>query len=178
MPKAKTTVSKTSIPSDKIFNQVVEIIEFMGKNKLAEIELETSDIKLKLKKHSAVVAAHAPVVSAIQPAPIPFPSSTIPNVGAASVSKEKEEEQKEEADNEFHKIVSPMAGTFYRAPSPTSAPFVKEGDNVTVGQTVCIVEAMKMMNEIKADKAGKIVKILKENGQPVDKGAELFFIGE
>jgi acetyl-CoA carboxylase biotin carboxyl carrier protein len=75
-----------------------------------------------------------------------------------------------------HKILSPMAGTFYRAPSPTSPPYVEEGQKVTAGQPVCIVEAMKLMNEIKADKTGKIVKILVENAKPVEKGSELFII--
>jgi acetyl-CoA carboxylase biotin carboxyl carrier protein len=76
----------------------------------------------------------------------------------------------------FHKILSPMAGTFYRAPSPTSPPYVNEGETVVAGKPVCIVEAMKLMNEIKADRAGKVVKVLIENAQPVDKGTPLFLI--
>ncbi|HQG28947.1 MAG TPA: acetyl-CoA carboxylase biotin carboxyl carrier protein, partial [Candidatus Ozemobacteraceae bacterium] len=80
------------------------------------------------------------------------------------------------AEAEWHKIVSPMAGTFYRAPAPTAPQFVKVGDVVKIGQPVCIVEAMKLMNEIKADKAGKVVNILIENGKPVEKGTPLFHI--
>jgi acetyl-CoA carboxylase biotin carboxyl carrier protein len=84
--------------------------------------------------------------------------------------------EKTAVETSFHQIVSPMAGTFYRSPSPTSDPYCKDGAEIAEGQTVCIVEAMKMMNEIKADKSGKIVKILVENGKPVEKGTVLLHV--
>jgi acetyl-CoA carboxylase biotin carboxyl carrier protein len=170
MPKSKIT-NKSQDP-DKIVDKVIEIIQFMGDNRLAEIELESDELKLSLKKHATCVQAATPAaapaqVQAVAPMVVP----------AMAPAKTKAEIQADE-HADLHKISSPMAGTFYRAPSPTSSPFVTEGDTVTAGQTVCIVEAMKMMNEIKADKSGKIVKILMENGQPVEKGADLFCIGE
>lgn len=170
MAKAKTAQNPES--ENGVINQVVEIIRFMGENKLAEIDLETSEMKLSLKKHSNTVIQHVqtPVVH-MQAAPVAVNESRPrPKEVSAPAAKPVE------AETSAHKLLSPMTGTFYRAPSPTSEPFVKEGDSVTAGQTVCIVEAMKMMNEIKADKAGKIVKILVENGKPVEKGSVLVHI--
>lgn len=172
MPKAKMSSEKGSDINSTV-NKVVEIIQFMGDNHLSELELETPELKMKLKKHSetTLVTHDVPSLPTMQFA-APQTIKQAPPAAKPAVS-----EAKEEANN-FHKIISPMAGTFYRTPSPTSSPFVKEGDSVISGQTVCIVEAMKMMNEIKADKAGRIVKILSENGKPVDKGSELFYIGD
>lgn len=176
MPNKKATPEKTADKNNKSIDEIIEIIQFMGKHQLAELELETSDLKIKLKKHTHPNIALPTTQPIIASNPIP----AIVN-DDTHVKKEKQEIEKNSvvtSNDNFHKIYSPMVGTFYRAPSPTSPPFVKEGDEVSVGQTVCIVEAMKMMNEIKADKAGKIVKIMIENGQPVEKGAVLFYIGE
>ncbi|RKY84611.1 acetyl-CoA carboxylase biotin carboxyl carrier protein, partial [candidate division KSB1 bacterium] len=85
-------------------------------------------------------------------------------------------EQKNEKENSYYEIKSPMVGTFYRAPSPDSEPYVKEGDRVRVGQVLCIIEAMKLMNEIESDVNGTIVKILTENAQPVEYNQSLFLI--
>ncbi len=176
MPKTKATAGKTVDSNGKTVDKVIEIIQFMGDNRLDELELETSDLKMKLKKH-----AHSTHISlpATQPIITPVSVPTMVKAEATAQAKPGKEAEKTAAvEDNSHKISSPMAGTFYRAPSPTSPPFVKEGDEVSVGQTICIVEAMKMMNEIKADKAGKISKILIENGQPVEKGVVLFHIGE
>ncbi|PKL50347.1 MAG: acetyl-CoA carboxylase biotin carboxyl carrier protein [Candidatus Riflebacteria bacterium HGW-Riflebacteria-2] len=172
---AKTRTVQNS--EGQVVDQVVEIIRFMGENKLAEIDLETSQMKLKLKKHGNVPVhtVQIPAHQSYMPTMPVFDSSNAP---ANANTKKPAAEKPVEADTKHHKIISPMAGTFYRAPSPTSEPFCKEGDSITVGQTVCIVEAMKMMNEIKADKAGKVVKILLENGKPVEKGVVLFHIGD
>jgi acetyl-CoA carboxylase biotin carboxyl carrier protein len=176
MPKTKATAGKTVDSNGKNVDKVIEIIQFMGDNHLAELELETSDLKIKLKKHVHSANVAIPVTQPIM-APISMP--TMVNADTQVKPKlNKEAEKTAAVEDNFHKISSPMAGTFYRAPSPTSPPFVKEGDEVSVGQTICIVEAMKMMNEIKADKAGKIAKIMIENGQPVEKGIVLFHIGE
>ena len=80
------------------------------------------------------------------------------------------------AEDKYKTIVSPMTGTFYRAPSPDSQPFIKEGDVLKAGQTICIVEAMKMMNQIEADVAGKVVAALAKNGEPVEFGQPLFAV--
>lgn len=178
MAKAKTTVEKSVGSNDEVVNQVVEIIQLMGDNRLEEIELETSELKMTLKKHASIVSM--PVIQHVQhnPVPLSVPQTPVAEINANGKKRPESSEKAAEPESNYHKIISPMAGTFYRAPSPTSASFVNEGDTVIVGQTVCIVEAMKMMNEIKADKAGKVVKILIENGKPVEKGANLFFIGE
>ena len=172
---AKTRNAQSS--EGQVVDQVVEIIRFMGENKLAEIDLETSQLKLKLKKHGNVQiqTIQAPVNHSFMPAFDHYAGPSTEAVKAAA--KDAADKQAAEADSKYHKIMSPMAGTFYRSPSPTSEPFCKEGDTIKAGQTICIVEAMKMMNEIKADKAGKVVKIMIENGKPVEKGLVLFHIG-
>jgi acetyl-CoA carboxylase biotin carboxyl carrier protein len=172
MPKAKTP----KFTENQVVDQVISIIKFMGENRLAEIELETSDLKLNLKKHSAL---QMPVMHHVQNNPLPVlhiePSQIARNNDKAVAHQAK---PAAEVPANFQTVVSPMTGTFYRAPSPDSQPFIKEGDVIKAGQTICIVEAMKMMNEIKSDKAGKIVKIVIENGKPVEKGAVIVHIGE
>ena len=161
MPRTKSSESKSE---NQIVKQVTEIIKFMGENRLAEIDLETSYMKMSLKKHSESVS-NVVVTKAVQP-PVQA------NIEQAEPVVEAVAEQ----EASYHEIISPMTGTFYKAPSPESAPFTELGASVKEGQTVCIVEAMKMMNEIKADKSGKVVEVLAENGQPVEKGAALFRI--
>ncbi len=166
-------MAKTKINSDsetQVIDQVVDIIRLMGENRLAEIELETGEMKMSLKKHSAVQ------FQTVAPAPAPaITPHVVTDVAKPAAVKAEDPVSIAKTDN-FHKILSPMTGTFYRAPSPTSEPFVNEGDSVVVGQTVCIVEAMKMMNEIKTDKAGKVVGMCVENGNPVEKGTALISI--
>ncbi len=168
MSKPKATEIKAD--KKKALDQVIDIIQFMGENKLAEIDLETADMKLSLKKNSPqnFVAAPSPVFHAAPIQATPVNPSNSPKPASPKVETP--------ATTNYHQVISPMAGTFYRSPSPTSDPFCKEGADVTEGQTVCIVEAMKMMNEIKADKGGKIVKILVENGKPVEKGTVLLHV--
>lgn len=172
MAKAKTAQGSEG----QVVDQVVEIIRFMGENKLAEIDLETAQMKLKLKKYGnlQIQTVQTPVNQSFMPT-IPL-SETQPGLANGKDAKESAAAAAE-AETRHHKMLSPMAGTFYCSPSPDSEPFCKEGDSVTAGQTICIVEAMKMMNEIKSDKAGKVVKILIENGDPVTKGDVLFYIG-
>lgn len=161
MPKSKQT--KKAI-NDKVFTQVSNIIQFMGESNLSEISLETNDLKLELRKNGKTVVQ---TVSQ-QPEVINNQTVSLPIKPAQEVKKE------EVVEDNFEKIISPMTGTFYRAPSPTSEPYVEEGGKITKGQTVCIVEAMKMMNEIKSEFNGTIKKILIENATPVEKGSLLF----
>lgn len=159
-----------------LFDDVADIIRLMGETGLAELDLEASGVKVSLRRQSACsrieqlpVGNGAQVMTPVFPVPQPAmsqPAPTLPPVAKPAPA----------AEAEWHKVVSPMAGTFYRAPAPTAPQFVKVGDVVKVGQPVCIVEAMKLMNEIKADKAGKVVNILIENGKPVEKGTPLFHI--
>jgi acetyl-CoA carboxylase biotin carboxyl carrier protein len=172
---AKTKSLQTPASENQVVDQVIEIIRFMGDNRLAEIDLETSEMKLSLKKHASV---QYQTVQSFPSAPV---MPVVPSAGSTDSAKNKETQtaaakETPAAKHNYQTVNSPMTGTFYRAPSPTSDPFAKEGDTVKAGQTICIVEAMKMMNEIKSDKAGRLVKFLIENGKPVEKGTALIHI--
>ena len=148
--------------------EIKEIINLMNENDLSEVELETEGSKIKLKKTSlgvTQVVHAAPVVSS--PAPL-LPSAVSQKTEAPAAVSSSGKKQDE--------IKSPMVGTFYRSPSPESAPFVAVGQVVDVGQVLCIVEAMKLMNEIKSEIRGKIVDIKVENAQPVEFGQTLFVV--
>lgn len=157
--------------------ELKELIEFLIEKDIAEFELERGDVKVKIKR-----AAEAPAMvlpesryMAVHPAPMPPPATTPASVpvkvdlaAAAAVPAAPEEN--------LHIVRSPIVGTFYEAPSPGAPPFIKVGDQVEVGQVLCIVEAMKLMNEIECDVAGEVVKKLVANGQPIEYGQELFSI--
>lgn len=136
-------------------NQIREIIAIFEESGLSSLELEEGNLKIKMEKPSAaqVAAEPAPIVTA-----------------APEMTQQKAEEETN--------ITSPLVGTFYRAKSPNDAPYVKEGDHVHTGDVICMIEAMKTMNEIQADKDGIIKKILVENGEMVEYGQPLFTIGE
>ena len=137
--------------------EIKTLIELMKKNDLTVFRMETEGFKIVLKKNSG----YAPMISApIQQAPTAAPVAPAPEVESpASAGKE---------------IVSPMVGTFYAAGSPDSPPYVQVGQDVTPDTVVCIIEAMKVMNEIKAEAAGTIAEVLAENGKPVQYGQALF----
>ncbi|HMA53081.1 MAG TPA: acetyl-CoA carboxylase biotin carboxyl carrier protein, partial [Acidobacteriota bacterium] len=133
---------------------------------LSVFELEVEGLKVKIARNSP---APAPVAAA---APAAAPAPGTPENAAAAEARA----QAIEAAKGHHLITSPMVGTFYRAPDPTSAPFVDIGDTVKKGQTLCIIEAMKLMNEIEADIEGTIAEIYVENAKPVEYGQKLFAI--
>lgn len=142
----------------KILDEIIKKIE--GK-KIEEVSIESEGTKITVKQYvgpKEVVSSQAPQVEIKEV------------ISSAKPELEAKEEKK------YHVIKSPLVGTFYRAPSPGAPPFVEEGDIISKGQVLCIIEALKVMNEIESDINGKIVKILVENGQPVDYGQELFYI--
>jgi acetyl-CoA carboxylase biotin carboxyl carrier protein len=155
--------------------ELKELIEFLIEKDVAEFELERGDVKVRIKRgaeHVAPAASAAPHF-AVHMAPTPAPEvSSAP----ASPAPSAEKAPAPAAESGLHTVRSPIVGTFYECPSPGSPPFVKPGDTVEVGQVLCIVEAMKLMNEIEADVAGEIVKKLVANGQPIEYGQELFVI--
>jgi len=159
-------------PSEDAIGEIVEIIRLMSESQLAEIFLETPDLKLSLSKFGKSQAQTTITEATSQPSP----AQSVATLPRKSLPRQKEKSEIAVPLKVYHKILSPMAGTFYRAPSAASKPYINEGDRVTVGMPICIVEAMKLMNEIKADKAGKIVKIHIENAQPLEKGTVLFEI--
>lgn len=158
--------------------ELKELIEFLIEKDIAEFELERGDVKVRIKR-----AAEAPTPAAGPDArffAVHAASPAAPEVAGAPVVAAPPTQAAKEAvppvEEKLHTVRSPIVGTFYEAPSPGAPPFVKPGDQVTVGQVLCIVEAMKLMNEIESDVAGEIVKKLVTNGQPIEYGQELFAI--
>ncbi|MBW3466217.1 acetyl-CoA carboxylase biotin carboxyl carrier protein [Arthrospiribacter ruber] len=151
--------------------EIQELIDFISNSGLAEVKIETDEFKLSIKKHSD---APARVESVAAPAPAqaaaPAPSSAPAPQAAAAAAESKEDTSK------YLEIKSPMIGTFYRTPNPDADAFVNIGDSVSKGQTVCIIEAMKLFNEIESEVSGKIVKVLVENAQPVEYDQPLFLV--
>jgi len=143
--------------------EIQEIINFIKKSDLDDVSIETENIKIRVKKNNGnITTIEQPKVvkTEIQPQ-------------APPVEKKISEEKKEKTSNNII-IKSPMIGTFYRSPNPESDPFVSEGDSIKVGQTICIVEAMKLFNDIESEVSGKIVKILVDDNSPVEYDQPLF----
>ncbi len=149
------------------FKQIQELIKIINKSNIGEISIEETDFKITIKQKEenvqTIVAAPAPQVYAPAPASAP---STSPASATPAVPKQ---------DN-FLTIKSPMIGTFYRRSSPDKPVFAEIGDEVTPGKTVCIIEAMKLFNEIESEVSGKIVKVLVEDASPVEYDQPLFLV--
>jgi len=142
-------------------NQLKKIIEIFESSTLSELEIEEGETRFKLAKEREKV-------------------SVVPGKKEVSFFEDrkiKEKKEKEEREKLFS-VKSPLVGTFYRSPSPEEEPFVEVGDKVTAGQTLCIIEAMKVMNEITSEVPGRIKEIMVENGHPVEYDQELFLIEE
>jgi acetyl-CoA carboxylase biotin carboxyl carrier protein len=164
--------------------ELKELIEFLKENHIGEFDLERGDLKIRLKFAQeggadlgelarvlgtrAAQAVTAPAAS--EPGVVPAVSASVAGGSAEAAAAQTDE------NGTLHIVKSPIVGTFYESPSPGSAAFVKIGDQVEVGQVLCIVEAMKLMNEIESDAAGEIVKRLVQNGQPVEYGQQLFAV--
>lgn len=145
------------------FNEIKEIMELFSKSDIDRLKLEVEGFNLTLGKKKTVVA---PVAQEAGQVPVVVTQA----VPAGDTSAEAME------DDSFTYVESPIVGTFYRAPNPSADPFVKVGSTVSKGQTLCIVEAMKLMNEIQAEEDGVIAKILVENGEGIEFGQKLFAI--
>ena len=147
--------------------KIKRLIELLDESGVNEIEIHEGEESVRITRAAAqLAAAPAPVA----PAP-PAPAAAQP---AATEPAAPAEQDSPEAGG--HAVRSPMVGTFYRAPSPDASPFVEEGQSVNAGDTLCIIEAMKMLNQIEADRSGVIRSILLENGQPVEFDQPLFVI--
>ena len=162
--------------------QLRELVEFLKANNIAEFDMERADLKVRLKfaglqpAAPAVDLTHLAAIAAAQSA-VPAaaaPQAVAPVAQATPAAAAPAAEAGPEAG--AHIVKSPIVGTFYEAPSPDADAFVKLGDRVSSGQVLCIVEAMKLMNEIEADAAGEIVKVYVKTGQPVEYGQALFAI--
>jgi len=154
--------------------EIRELAELVARRGLASLELEDAGFRLRIE-------GPRPVPREAVPAPPPYPA--VPVTWEEKASKEggatpaaAPKAAAAEAEPGLHVVTSPIVGTFYRAPNPDAEPFVKPGDAVEKGAALCIVEAMKLMNEIEADVAGTIVEVFPKNGQPVEFGEKLFAI--
>ncbi len=156
--------------------EIKELIRFLKQEGITEFELERGDVKIHVKwGGDAAAAAPETRYYAVPSAPAAAPELGVLPMTAASAPAAPAA-PKEEPVEDLHMVRSPIVGTFYESPSPGSPPFVKVGDMISTGQVLCIVEAMKLMNEIEADAAGELVKRLVTNGQPIEYGQELFAI--
>jgi len=151
--------------------EIQELIDYISNSGLAEVKIKTEEFELSIKKYAdSAAVAPAPQVFMHAPAPAPVaapaPAAAAPAPAAAPAS----------TPSNLVEIKSPMIGTFYLTPNPDSAPFVTEGASIRAGQTVCIIEAMKLFNEIESEISGKIVKILVSNATPVEYDQPLFLV--
>lgn len=155
--------------------EIEELIKFVSKAGVSEVSIEQKDFKITIKNAQSVpVPVAAPVT-----APVVIAPPSAPAVAAPSPAKEtspKKEEPKAIDESKLHVIKSPMIGTFYRASSPDKPNFVNVGDEIKAGKTLCIIEAMKLFNEIESDVSGKIVKVLVDNASPVEYDQPLFLV--
>ena len=176
--------SRREAPSASVnLEELRELITLMRENGLAELELEREDFRVRLRRDSAGPAVAASSLQ-FEPASQPAASMThasatapaTPPAAAPPAAAPAGTQATASADQDIHVITSPIVGTFYRSPSPSADPFVKIGSSVEPETVVCIIEAMKLMNEIQAETTGEVVKIYPENGQPVEYGEPLFGI--
>ena len=151
--------------------EIKELIEVLKDTDVTELELEKSGTRIKIKKGAEsrvpMLMEHVMPAMSNEPASLPAPSQQLQPAADAS---------KENGQNNFVVVTSPIVGTFYRSPSPETAVYVEVGDVVKKGQILCIIEAMKLMNEIEAEVSGKVVEIVVDNAQPVEYGEPLFHI--
>lgn len=174
-------------------SEIQELIKFVSKSGISEVEIEDKDFKINIKtppfkrgKQSSAQQDQQPMVAQVIPAqqmaampqqmPATMPAAqAAPATASPTTEAPKKEENKEEEKN-YLEIKSPMIGTFYRKPAPDKAEFVKVGDTVSEGDTVCVIEAMKLFNEIESEVSGKIVKVLVDDSTPVEYDQPLFLV--
>jgi len=162
----KSGASGSTSGSSFDMDELRELMELVTEQGFSEFEFENENIRVRLSK----AAAYVPVAQPVQT------QAALPQSQAGMAAPTETAPKAAETDEGLHKITSPIVGTFYRSPGPDKEVYVKEGSKVTAESVVCIVEAMKLMNEIQAEVAGEIVKVYVENGQPVEFGQPLFGI--
>jgi acetyl-CoA carboxylase biotin carboxyl carrier protein len=145
------------------YEEIIKIIDLLEERNLSEFELEIEDLKIKISRAPQKTNSQEIVL------PVPLP-------GAADNGEIREQTESTDDKEGMYFIISPMVGTFYRSPDPSSPPFVEKGESVTKNQTLCIIEAMKLMNEIEAEVEGTLEEIYIKNGKPVEYGQRLFAI--
>ena len=156
------------------FKEILELIDKVAESGIGSVEVEQAGTKVRIEgKNTPAPVAHTE--SAVYHASAPAPAA--PAAPPTAAEKAEERKRAEEAiEAGLHIITSPIVGTYYRAPNPEASPFVNVGDKVSKGQVLCIIEAMKLMNEIESDVDGVIVTMYPSNGQPVEYGEKLFAV--
>lgn len=168
---SKTSSSKRGKGEVMKFTEVRKLVKLVETSDIHELELERDGARLRVRKADPVAAPAATYVTAS-----PAPAAAEAPAPAAQAAAPAAQAEAPAAKTNYHEIKSPMVGTFYRAPAPDAEAYVQVGDRVKQGQTLCIVEAMKLMNEIEADADGVVKEILVDNAQPVEFGQVLFHI--
>lgn len=168
--KQPSKVNESSTIESPEVQQIEQLLRFMSEHNLEEFEYSRGDLRIRLKKPSAAI----PMIPRSVGAPEIIVSAPGDRQAAAPPSSSATSEPR--ATEDLHLVKSPIVGTYYEAPSPGAEAFVKIGAHVESGQTLCIVEAMKLMNEIESDESGELIRIFVENGQPVEYGQPLFGI--
>jgi acetyl-CoA carboxylase biotin carboxyl carrier protein len=150
--------------------KVKKLIELLEESGIAEIEITEGEEAVRISRYPNAAHATAPVHHYAPPPAAALAPATAPAAAPEAVPAAP-------AEQSGHKIAAPMVGTFYRSPTPEAEPFVKVGDSIQAGDTLCIIEAMKMMNQIESDISGKVLSVEVENGDPIEFGQTLFVIG-
>jgi acetyl-CoA carboxylase biotin carboxyl carrier protein len=159
--------------------ELEHVLEFMGKHGLEEFEYERDSFRIRLKKasnNSGPVLRSAVIPEIVIAAPSAVSAAATAAVAATQSAARESAAAEAGRAEDLHMIKSPIVGTFYASPGPEADPFVRQGDRVKSGQVLCIIEAMKLMNEIESDMDGEVMRIFVENGQPVEYGEPLFGI--
>ncbi len=158
--------------------EIRQLIRIVEKSDIDELEIVEEGRKIRISKNQPTPQLIGPGNGTTGGYYVPSPSASTPAAAAEPAVPTRETTSEETAtdSDKYYEVRSPMVGTFYRAPAPDAAPYVEVGDTVSPGQTLCIIEAMKLMNEIQAEVGGKIAKILVENAQPVEYNQLLFLI--
>lgn len=170
------------------FNQLRELLSAIAQTDIAELTLKSADFELTVRKGTPTAPTSPPtlgsvgevaasdVVTVTSPAVVPPVPAPVPEVATRDKVSAPPPAALQATDSQWEEIKSPMVGTFYRSPAPDEAPFVEVGDRIRTGQTVCIIEAMKLMNEIEAEISGQVMEILVKNGEPIEYGQPLMRI--
>jgi acetyl-CoA carboxylase biotin carboxyl carrier protein len=172
--KRKKPSKSASLFGNPEIQEIEQLLQFMSEHNLEEFEYARGDLHIRLRKPSTAGVALPPRGMAAPEIIVSGSRDEAPAVSGGTGSAAAATEARSSEDH--HLVKSPIVGTFYGSPSPGAEPFVKVGAFVETGQTLCIVEAMKLMNEIESDETGEVVRIFVENGQPVEYGQPLFAI--
>jgi acetyl-CoA carboxylase biotin carboxyl carrier protein len=176
MPKSSKTQPDSETRTNGVdLHEVERVLEFMQKHGLEEFEYERNGLRIRLKKPSVVAQGSFRAVPSSEIVIAAAPPAGSSGTGAGTTGA-KEAPPESGHSEDLHVVKSPIVGTFYASASPGTAPFVTAGARVETGQVLCIIEAMKLMNEIESDVAGEVVRVFVENGQPVEYGEPLFGI--